>query len=143
MTQTFIAISDKGQLQFNDPERLKQFLLFNTGPMVVNIGKERRIRSDRQNRYAYGVVLQMLSDHTGHTVGELKEYLKREFGWTKVIEINGKAIEVLRSTADLDTGEFEKFMSQIRMLGDTLGVTIPEPNSPHFTWLCSGKVYSV
>lgn len=129
-TQTFTAISQNGQLQFNDTDRLQQFLLFNTGPMVVHVGKERRIRSNKQNRYAYGVCLQLLSEHTGHTTDELKQYLKKEFGWVKVIQVGGKAVEVLRSTSDMDTAEFEKFMSQIRMLGDTLGVYIPEPNNP-------------
>jgi hypothetical protein len=133
MKQTFTAISQGGKLEYSDPERLRQFLILNTGPMVVHVGKERRMRSNGQNRYFYGQVLQMLSDHTGYTVEELKQWLKKEFGWTKVIVLGGKQVEVLRSSADMSTAEFEKFMTQIRMLADTLGCHIAEPNSPHFS----------
>jgi hypothetical protein len=77
--------------------------------------------------------MQMLSEHTGHSVEELKQALKKEFGWTKVITLNGKQVEILRSSADLSTAEFEKFMTQIRMVGDQLGCYIAEPNSSHFS----------
>ena len=130
MNQTFTAISQNGILEFNDPERLKQFLLFNSGNMVVSIGKERRIRSNKQNRYGYGIALKLLSEHTGHDVEELKKILKKRFGWMKVVEFQGQVVEIERSTADMTTAEFELFMTQIRGVGDQLGVYIPSPNEP-------------
>lgn len=127
---TFTAVAQNGQLEFTDPKRLQQFLIMNSGELVVTVGKRRKIRSDKQNRYFYGQVVRIISEHTGHTDKEIKDYLKQEFGWTKVIEIAGKAKTVLRSTADMDTGEFEKFMSQIRMWADLQGYYIPAPNEP-------------
>ena len=88
-------------------------------------------RSNNQNRYAHGIALQTLSDYTGFTVQEVKEVLKKEFGFTRLIELNGKTVEVLRSTADFSSAEFEDFMSKTRMFAAQMGCMIPEPNSPN------------
>lgn len=88
-------------------------------------------RSGNQNRYAHGVALQALSEYTGFTIQEVKEVLKREFGFTRVIMINNKPVEVLRSTADFSSAEFEDFMSKTRMFAAQMGCQIPEPNSPN------------
>lgn len=84
-------------------------------------------RSSNENRYFHGIILPMLSDFTGHTAQELKLFLKKEFGWIETKQVMGKVVEVPMSTAQMTTTEFEKFMTQIRQWGDTIGVYLPEP----------------
>lgn len=130
MTQTFVAISQGGELEWQDRERLRQFLLFNPGELFINIGRRNRRRSLKQNAYAYGVVYGLFASHTGYSVREVKDLLKEEFGLYRWVEFNGRQRKVYRSTADLTAHEHEDFMAKVRMLGDTMGIFIPEPNSP-------------
>lgn len=88
-----------------------------------------KLRSSSENRYFHGVVLPILEDYTGHTADQLKVILKKKFGWMTNTFFEDQVYEVPMSSADMSTADFEKFMSQIRMWGDTIGVFIPEPNS--------------
>jgi hypothetical protein len=88
-----------------------------------------KTRSSNENRYFHGVVLELLSDFTGHTTEELKLYLKRKFGWIETKQVMGMTVEVPMSTADMNTADFEKFMGQIRMWASAeLNCYVPEPN---------------
>lgn len=87
-----------------------------------------KFRSQNENRYFHGVVLPLLSDFTGHPSEDIKYALKQHFGWMKTKEMFGKIQEVPMSTSEMSTTEFEQFMTQIRMFGDTIGVYIPTPN---------------
>jgi len=85
--------------------------------------KPGRSRSKNQNDYFHGVILPILSEFTGYEQKDMKGVVKFRFG--------------IKSTAELSTAEFEKFMSDIRRwAGDkdsdlNNGETscyIPEPN---------------
>lgn len=69
-----------------------------------------------------------MSDFSGDTPEAIKIMLKREFGWMKTEKAFGRMVEVPMSTSEMTTVEFEKFMTQIRMWGDTQGIYLPEPN---------------
>lgn len=101
-----------------------------------NCGAEQVIslksRSLNENRYFHGVLLPLICDYTGDEPEAMKLYLKRKFGWMKTETVCGEVVEVPMSTAAMLTVDFEKFMSQIRMWGDTKGIYLPEPNElPH------------
>lgn len=133
MTQTFIAISQDGELEFSDPERLRQFLIYNPGELFINVAQRKKTRSLKQNAYGYGVVIKELSEYTGHTPQQLKEYVKRELGLVEVITLpNGKITEVTRSSATFTTVEWENYMKFFRQLGDENGIFIPEPNGVNY-----------
>lgn len=85
-------------------------------------------RSSGQNRYGHGIVFDLLADHTGYTVDQVKTWLKKEFGYVEYVRIGDKMLEIPRSTATFSTSEWEDFMSKTRMLGSELGVYIPEPH---------------
>lgn len=71
-------------------------------------------RSNPQNRYFHGVVLPILADYTGYTQDEMKAVVKWKFK--------------VKSTAELTTAEFEKFMSDVRMWASAeLACFVPEP----------------
>jgi len=83
-------------------------------------------RSIPENKYYWSIVVGAISDATGHTPQETHEILKFKF----LRAVTGK-FEFIRSTTDLSTVEFEKYLSEIRVFAaQELNCYIPEPNSP-------------
>jgi hypothetical protein len=71
-------------------------------------------RSNPQNKYFHGVVLPLLSDHTGYTEDEMKAIVKWKF---KVL-----------STSSLTTAEFMEFIGNIQhWAAEYLSLSIPDP----------------
>lgn len=129
--QTFMAISQDGELEFAEPDRLKQYLLLNTGEVFINIGKNRRnkTRSDQENRYYWGVVLPLISDHTGETTEDLHDHFRVRF------LMHGDKFQRPRSTTSLTISEFEDYLSKIRMFAiQDLNVFVPLPNESLLTY---------
>lgn len=77
--------------------------------------KPERQRSNWQNRYLHGVVLPLLSDHTGYTEDEMKAIVKWKFG--------------VLSTAMLTTIEFVEFIGKVQQWAAMeLSLNIPDPS---------------
>lgn len=99
-------------------------------------------RSNPQNKYYWGCVVQILSDELGYTPNEIHEIIKYKFLTSKLpIETKKTRVNVgiLKSTTDLDTKEFEELMSKVRQWASIeLGIYITEPNEitdeTHKTW---------
>lgn len=90
-------------------------------------------RSNQQNRYYHGVVLERLANsEIGYDKEEWHEILKHKFlkKWVTLKDRNGKfeEIEITQSTKELDTKGFEDFMTNARQWASTLSIWIPEPN---------------
>ena len=89
-------------------------------------------RSNNQNRYYWGIVLKRISEHTGFTIDETHEVLKAKFlrAWKSLDTKKGYIeVEYAKSTRDLNTKEFEDYMTQIREWASIdIGVWVPEPN---------------
>jgi hypothetical protein len=97
-------------------------------PYRVEIKVDRDKRSNRQNRYFHGVMLPILSEHTGYTPNEIKALLKGMF-LTYTIELKGLEFELIKNTSDLDTKEMEEFLEKCRMFSAIeLDCQIPLPN---------------
>lgn len=94
----------------------------------------RKDRSNQQNRYYWGVVLKALGDHTGYTPDEIHEFLKQNFlhrNYIRIVTKKGTPLKanIVRSTTDLTTTEFEDFMTKVRQWASLeLSCWIPEPN---------------
>jgi len=85
-------------------------------------------RSNPQNRYYFGVILPLISDHTGHTKDEIHECLKYLFLLDHVV-IKEQPIPVPRSTSSLDTSSMEQYLTEIREWASLeLGIYLPLPN---------------
>jgi len=98
------------------------------GKYFVDIRESKNSRSLQQNRYYWGVVLKTISFDTGYTSEEMHQLMAKQF---LSYEKNGK--QFVRSTASLNTKEFEEYMSQIRMFASAeLGIFVPEPNESGF-----------
>lgn len=93
----------------------------------------RQGRSGQQNRYYWGVVIELLSEHTGFDREEMHEVLKHKF-LRKTVWIHKKdGVEeqsvITKTTTSLTTKMFEEYLSQIRQWASAdLGLFLPEPN---------------
>jgi len=121
------AIIKQGKLKIHDIEKYRRELSkFDEGEEVrVEIEKWFKKRSNPQNRYYWGVVIDILSFHTGYTSEELHEALKAKFLPNRIILDE----EVSSTTKELTTAEFEEYMRKIRTFASMeLDCYIPDPN---------------
>ena len=99
---------------------------------ICGYSTDKKQRSNNQNRYYHGVVLELLSAHTGYTKSEMHEILKSLFLKslkTLATKTGPKEVEYTRSTTELNTSEFEKYMSEVREFASIeLNCFIPDPN---------------
>jgi hypothetical protein len=94
--------------------------------VIVTVQKYYGARSSAQNRYYFGVVVELISDHTGYRPDEVHDAIKMKFLIKPAEE--GKPT-TLRSTSSLNTAQFEELMTQVReWASQEMGLFIPAPN---------------
>ncbi len=100
---------------------------------ILEIKKAKNKRSLRQNSYYWGVVVALVSDHTGYTTHEAHQELASMF--LSYTHENGKRF--VKSTTELNTLEFEQYTEKCRRWAATeLDITIPLPNEiTEETWM--------
>jgi len=83
--------------------------------VTVTVGRQRKPRSGKQNRYLHGVVIEMLANHLGYEKEEMKGIIK----W----------IFKVKHTSDLSTVEDEELCERIRRWAvKEFNLVIPDPN---------------
>lgn len=100
---------------------------------ILEIKRARKKRSLPQNRYYWGVVVEIVAEHTGYNPYEAHQELAEMF--LSYTHENGKRF--VRSTTELNTLEFEKYTEKCRIWAATeLQVPIPLPNEiTEETWM--------
>lgn len=123
-------IDDKGKLHLNNQmEFLNQVKQHPDKNVYLTVSEDKPMRSNNQNRYYHGVVLQLLCDYTGYTTEEMHEILLDKFAEKKELKIKDETHLVSKRSHKMKTDEFEKFTEQIRIWAvSELGVVIPLPN---------------
>jgi hypothetical protein len=100
--------------------------------LILDVKKMTSSRSLNQNAYYWGVVIEILSQHTGYTSEEMHEVLRSRFLNTTIdfsFKNKNEELKGSRSTSDLNTKEFETYLAEIRQWASRdLEVWIPEPN---------------
>ncbi len=128
-------ISKEGRLIFNqhNKELLRRWLNNLREKQVdVVIRPFYRKRSLSYNAYYWGVVLDMISKHTGYTPQELHGLFKILF-LKKIIVIGGKEWQSTESTAKLNNVRFGKYVEQVRQFALVkFDLSIPLPNEVDF-----------
>ena len=99
---------------------------------IVKVKKQRNNRSNMQNNYYWACIVQPLANELGYFPDEMHDCLKLKFSseWQS-IEVNDKQIglQVINSSARMNTGEFELYADQIRIWALTeLGIRLMLPN---------------
>lgn len=130
---TFEAQVQDGAIAFVNEENLLEYLAsIGTINVDVVIKPHQSARSDKQNRYYFGVVVKTLADHTGFTKDEMHEVLKHKFlrYWGTVQGVGDyvEEVEFTKSTTDLTTAEMEDYLRVVREWASaSLGCYIEEP----------------
>ncbi len=129
MNPTIPASVRQGKLLWADPRRLAEVLRrFNGKDVHVVIKEHRHPRSINQNNYYWGVVLEIISEHTGHTADEVHEIFKNKY-LSEEKEFAGDKVLVAKSTTALNTVEFNEYLEKVKQFAATeLSCFVPEPN---------------
>lgn len=94
---------------------------------IIEIKKNRPVRSISANRY-YRAVLLEIASAAGYTDDELHEFYKRKFHGKYVLD------EVIgQSTGDMDTAEFSAYVKKVKQHGEEFfGVIIKDPKDKDY-----------
>ena len=124
MTPTFRATIKNGTIDVQLKDRFRDYIYKLEGqPVYVTVKKPYPNRSDNQNRYYWGVVVQLIAESTGYTPEEAHEALK----WKFLVDRQDK-LPIAGSTSDKNTTEMEEYMSIIRAWASAeLNCYIPLP----------------
>jgi len=128
MKPVFNCTINKGKL-VAPVEYFDHLRSFKNGEQVrVTVDKHKKQRSNPQNRYFHSVIVKMISDETGYEVSEVKEMIRMLF-LSHELKVGDEIVKVGKSTAALNTLEFEELNSQCRRwASQTIGLYLPEPN---------------
>ena len=125
---TFLGfVSEDGSLSFSYPKVVKEYLRSLAGVEVdVQIGKHYKPRTEKENRYYWGVVIPIIASEVGEENPDVVHiWLQIAVGHKKTV----CGVDVPRGTSDLSTAEFEEYASKARMFASKfLHVYIPLPN---------------
>jgi hypothetical protein len=124
----FQGTVEKGALKI-DPRFYAYITRYEGKRVSVTVKQYRKQRSLPENNYFHGVVVVVFSEFTGYDEEESKDILKAKF---LSYQDEKTGITRVRHTSDLNTAEFEDFMSKCRMWGDSLGIYIPGPNEADY-----------
>ena len=115
-----------------DKQSLFSYLKELENDYIVSVKKQRNNRSNMQNNYYWACIVQPLASELGYFPDEMHDCLKVKFAseWQSV-EINDKQVglQVINSSARMNTGEFELYAEQIRIWALTdLDIRLMLPN---------------
>ncbi len=116
---------EKGLLILFDKELFNiQLKAFEGKHIDLSVKLPSKNRSNNQNRFYWGVLIDIIGKELGYTADETHEALKMKF----LLDRRGK-IPTVRSTAVLTTKEFEDYLEDIkRWAAEFLNVVLPDPN---------------
>ena len=133
MIPRFIGKVSGGKLHLNDIDKYQSWINSLEGKAVeVSVAKETTSRTEKQNKYLWGVVYTVISDYLGYTNDEVHELMKSIL-LKKHMEAGNKRYTVIRSTTDLSTDEFSKYIEDVkRWASKEFGLYVPESNQVNY-----------
>lgn len=105
------------------------------GEVAVTVMPLKASRSGQQNRWYWGVIVELLSEHTGYTPDEVHEVLKAKFLPKRLAVADGNGairgeFVIGGTTTKLDKIAFGEFCEAVRRwAAEDLGVVIPDPET--------------
>lgn len=130
------ALVKDGKLDLRNRKRFSEQLgRLKDGAVQITIERIHATRSIPQSRWYWGVIVEMLSEHTGFSPDEMHEVLKAKFLPKKLAvqdgngEIRGEFV-IGGTTTSLNKIEFGEYCEAIRRwAAEELDVVIPDPDS--------------
>ena len=115
-----------------DKQMLINYLKELGNDYIVDVKKQRNNRSIMQNNYYWKCIVQTLSEELGFYPNEIHDILNVKFAseWQSIQVNNNKVgLQVINSTATMDTKEFEIYAEQIRIWAlSELNIRLMLPN---------------
>lgn len=124
----FKCVVNNGKLILENRKKFDKYVLKLKGEYNLSISKIKKDRSAEQNKYYWGVVINILCLEIGYNKDEMHSYIANKFlGFNKVVL--DEEIRVVPTTTRLKTKEFEDYLQQVRMWASAeLNCYIPLPN---------------
>ena len=122
-------VHDSGALAYVYPKAYTEHVKTLAGKVVnVTIKPVQAAKTMPQLAYFHGPVCQIISNHTGYTIEEVKGVMKHQF-LKKVVQTPKGELEIIRSLADLTKMEMMEFIDKCIMLAaQHWSLDIPSPN---------------
>ena len=102
-------------------DRIKALKLDADEPWAVYVCPYRKLRTLEQNA-AYWAVVGRICAATGHSKNVIHTYLRKAAWGVELSEIKGKAIEVVKSSAKADRGDFSDLLDRANELAAEMGI---------------------
>lgn len=102
--------------------------------LEVTVKRQRATRSQQANRFYWGVVIHLLSEHTGYTPDEVHDFCKMKFIPKRLAVQNGNGViqdefVLGGSTREMNTVDFYEYVDAIRQwAAEELDVVTPYPD---------------
>lgn len=117
--------TQKKRVKMNAPALYQHFLdtITKVGDIItLNITDKRPKRSAAQNSYLH-LYLSLISVSSGHTLDELKAWIKGKFLTKGISEVFGDKTRIVRSTTELNIPEFIELLEKIE---EKTGIPLPD-----------------
>ena len=123
----FTGRVEKGKLVLDDPSRFfVRISALNGQKIELVIMKRKYRRSLPQNAAYWGIMVEILSHHTGYDKDSMHDALKAKFA-SKIDPATG--LLIIERTSKMDTKRFNEYYESIqRWAAEFLGCYIPSPN---------------
>jgi len=119
-----------GKFLPDNPETFKRvFYKYEGKRIIVKISRFKKSRSNNQNKYMWGAVYDIISDHTGYTTEEVHDAMKLLF-----LRVHRDGLpDTVKSTSNLNTAEMEDYLENIRRWASVeMGLYIPLPREVEY-----------
>lgn len=90
--------------------------------VTMNITNKRPKRTTQQNSYLH-LYLSLISESSGHTMKELKAWIKGKFLTQGISEVFGEKTRVVKDTRELNVSEFIELLERIE---ETTHIPLPD-----------------
>ena len=134
MNKKITGTVKNGKFQADDKQEFSMaFCSFEGKPVEIVVRRKKKSKN-RQYRYLYGVVYQLIGSWTGHTIDQIDYYMKVKFDFDVIGIQNGEEIRVPRKRGKKGQTkeEFTEYINNIREWVHGLpdcDLYIPEPNA--------------
>lgn len=123
----FARVDEDGKLHLQSPEVFKQAVRAYAGKFVeLTVKEQRNRRSDRANRYYFGVVIKLVAEHCGYEPDEMHEALA--FRFLRIEDDPVTSSPRRQRTPKTSTKEFAEYVDQCIRFAAELGVYVPQPH---------------
>jgi len=124
MIPIFYGKVEKGKLVLDNPEKFIVYLSGLEGKRIeATVKRESNTRTGQSNRYLWGVVYAIISEHTGYDPEQVHDAMKEKFASKRL----DNGLMITERTSKMDTVRFSRYVDDIkRWSAEFLGCYIPE-----------------